>query len=223
VGRIWSIEELGRVGELCKANGVTVISDEIHCDLTMPGKRYIPFASVSEMCRDISAVCLAPTKTFNIAGLNTSAVSVANPKLRHKVWRALNTDEVAEPNAFAIQAAIAAYTEGEPWLDALLEYIQANREYVAAYLSANIPQMKLVPSEATYLLWLDCREYCKARGVTSAVLERELRENAHVFISKGVIYGDAGEGFLRMNIACPRAILNEALERIKAYISTTKH
>ena len=223
VGRIWSIEELGRVGELCKANGVTVISDEIHCDLTMPGKRYIPFASVSEMCRDISAVCLAPTKTFNIAGLNTSAVSVANPKLLHKVWRALNTDEVAEPNAFAIQAAIAAYAEGEPWLDALLEYIQANREYVAAYLSANIPQMKLVPSEATYLLWLDCREYCKARGVTSAVLERELRENAHVFISKGVIYGDAGEGFLRMNIACPRAILNDALERIKAYISTTKH
>lgn len=219
VGKIWSADELRRVGELCKKHHVTVVSDEIHCDLTKPDKRYVPFASVSETCRDISVVCIAPTKTFNIAGLQTAAVSVANPNLRHKVWRGLNTDEVAEPNVFAIQAAIAAYSEGEPWLDELLRYVQKNRELVADFVAREIPQMKLVDAEATYLLWLDCREFCEARKLDSFALEQDIRRKARVFISKGSIYGDAGEGFLRMNIACPRATLQEALNRLKAYFN----
>lgn len=217
VGRIWSKEEIARVGELCKKHGVTVISDEIHCDITKPGKRYIPFASVSETCKEICITCIAPTKTFNIAGLQTAAVAVANPTLRHKVWRGLNTDEVAEPNVFAIQAAIAAYNEGEPWLDELLKYIQGNREIVTDFMAKEIPQIKLVESEATYLLWLDCSDYCKKRGINSEELEADIRKNAQVFISKGSIYGDAGEGFLRMNIACPKATLQEALKRLKGY------
>lgn len=219
VGRIWSKEEIARVGELCKKHGVTVISDEIHCDITKPGKRYIPFASVSETCKEICITCIAPTKTFNIAGLQTAAVAVANPTLRHKVWRGLNTDEVAEPNVFAIQAAIAAYNEGEPWLDELLKYIQGNREIVTDFMAKEIPQIKLVESEATYLLWLDCRDYCKKRGINSEELEADIRKNAQVFISKGSIYGDAGEGFLRMNIACPKATLQEALKRLKEYFN----
>lgn len=217
VGKIWTAEEMARVGELCKKHCVTVISDEIHCDLTKPGKRYIPFASVSETCRDISIVCMAPTKTFNIAGLQTAAVSVANPTLRHKVWRGLNTDEVAEPNVFAIQAAIAAYNEGEAWLNELLQYIQRNRELVADFIAREIPQIKLIDAEATYLLWLDCNDFCKCHGMNSEQLEQDIRNTAQVFISKGSIYGDAGEGFMRMNIACPKATLQEALNRLKAY------
>ncbi len=219
VGRIWSKEEIARVGELCKKHGVTVISDEIHCDITKPGKRYIPFASVSETCKEICITCIAPTKTFNIAGLQTAAVAVANSTLRHKVWRGLNTDEVAEPNVFAIQAAIAAYNESEPWLNELLKYIQGNREIVTDFMAKEIPQIKLIESEATYLLWLDCRDYCKKRGINSEELEADIRKNAQVFISKGSIYGDAGEGFLRMNIACPKATLQEALKRLKEYFN----
>ncbi len=217
VGKIWNAEEMARVGELCKKHSVTVISDEIHCDLTKPGKRYIPFASVSETCRDISIVCMAPTKTFNIAGLQTAAVSVANPALHHKVWRGLNTDEVAEPNVFAIQAAIAAYNEGEAWLDELLQYIQGNRELVADFIAREITQVKLIDAEATYLLWLDCKDFCKRRGMNSAQLQQNLRDNAQVFLSDGSVYGDAGEGFMRMNIACPKVTLQDALNRLKAY------
>lgn len=217
VGKIWTAEEMARVGELCKKHSVAVISDEIHCDLTKPGKRYIPFASVSETCRDISIVCMAPTKTFNIAGLQTAAVSVANPTLRHKVWRGLNTDEVAEPNVFAIQAAIAAYNEGEAWLNELLQYIQRNRELVADFIAHEIPQVKLIDAEATYLLWLDCKDFCKCHRMKTEQLERDIRNTAQVFISKGSIYGDAGEGFMRMNIACPKVTLQEALHRLKAY------
>lgn len=217
VGKIWSTEELKRVGDLCKKHNVTVISDEIHCDITIPGKHYIPFASVSETCRDISIVCIAPTKTFNIAGLQTAAVAVANPDLRNKVQSGINTDEIAEPNIFAIQAAIAAYNHGEAWLEELLKYIQENRRIVADFLKKEISEIKLVEAEATYLLWLDCKEVCKKKNMDSFALEQDLRKNAKVFISKGSIYGDAGEGFLRMNIACPRSILQEALNRLKNY------
>ena len=128
VGKIWDKDTLEKIGELCYKHNVVVISDEIHCDLTDPGKEYIPFASVSEKCRNNSITCVAPTKAFNIAGLQTAAVIVPNPALRHKVWRALNTDEVAEPNAFAVQAAIAAFTKGEEWLDELRQYIFENKK-----------------------------------------------------------------------------------------------
>lgn len=156
VGKIWDKETLEQIGTLAAKHHVTIIADEIHCDLTTPGCEYIPFASVSEECRENSITCIAPTKAFNLAGLQTAAVMVPNRNLRHKVWRALNTDEIAEPNAFAVDAAIAAYTEGADWLDDLCVYLEENKQTVRDYIAEQIPQLKVVPSQATYLLWLDC-------------------------------------------------------------------
>ena len=158
VGKIWDRETLQQIAELCAKYHVTVISDEIHCDLTVPGKAYVPFQSVSETARRISISCLAPTKCFNIAGLTTAAVSVPDPFLRHKVWRAINTDEIAEPGSFAIQAAEAAFNDGEPWLVELNQYIEENRQMVLRFFKAELPEISIVPAEATYLMWLDCSE-----------------------------------------------------------------
>ena len=210
-GMIWTREELGRIGTLCAAHHVTVISDEIHCDLTLPGYSYTPFAVVSEACAQNSVTCIAPTKAFNLAGLQTAAVMVPNEELRHRIERALNTDEVAEPNAFAIDAAIAAFTQGEEWLDALREYLAENRETVRRFLKDEIPDVSLVPAHATYLLWLDCR---KIIGDVSE-LYHYLRTETGLYLSAGVVYGGNGNAFLRMNTACPRIRLLDGLERLK--------
>ena len=210
VGKIWSREELGQVGELCRKYHVTVISDEIHCDLTSPGKEYIPFASVSENCRNHSITCIAPTKAFNLAGLQTAAVVVPNPNLRHKVWRGLNTDEVAEPNSFAVEAAVAAFTKGDAWLDALRAYIQENKNHVENFLKKEVPQIRPVPSEATYLLWLDCR---KMQGCATEFTQY-LREHTGLYLSEGRQYGESGKFFIRMNIACPRSWLEDGIKRL---------
>ena len=210
VGRIWSREELEQVGGLCRKYHVTVISDEIHCDLTSPGQEYIPFASVSENCENISITCMAPTKAFNLAGLQTAAVAVPNPNLRHKVWRGLNTDEVAEPNSFAVEAAVAAFTKGEAWLDALREYIQENKNFAEDFLKKEVPQIKQVSSQATYLLWLDCREM---QGC-AAEFTQYLREHTGLYLSEGQQYGESGCFFIRMNIACPRSCLEDGLKRL---------
>lgn len=212
VGKIWSREELAHIGELCCKYRVIVVSDEIHCDLTDPGREYIPFASVSEHCRNNSITCVAPTKTFNIAGLQTAAAIVPDPFLRHKVERGLNTDEVAEPNAFAICAATAAFRYGEPWLEALREYIYENKQIVRGFLERELPQIQLVPSEATYLLWLDCSSLCD----NSELLAEHIRSKTGLYLSDGVQYGRTGERFLRMNIACPKQRLMDGLNRLKA-------
>ena len=212
VGKIWDRDTLARVGELCRKHRVTVLSDEIHCDLTDPGREYVPFASASERCRENSVTCVAPTKCFNIAGLQTAAVSVPDPFLRHKVWRGLNTDEVAEGNAFAVDAAVAAFCEGGPWLDELREYIYANKRAVRDFLEGELPMIRLVPSEATYLLWLDCGALTEDAGP----LAEFIREKTGLYLSEGGQYGKTGERFLRLNIACPRARLLDGLERLKA-------
>lgn len=210
-GRVWERETLEKVGELCWKHHVLVISDEIHCDLTFPGQEYIPFASVSDKCRMNSVTCLAPTKAFNIAGLQTAAVSVPDPVLRHKVNRGLNTDEVAEPNAFAVQAAVAAFTEGAPWLDELREYIWKNRQYVKAFLEKELPQVKLVESQATYLLWLDCEKIAK----DTEPLAEFLREKTGLYVTAGGCYGSGSQKFLRVNVACPRVTLQDGMNRLK--------
>jgi len=210
-GRVWDREILAKIGDLAYDNGVVVISDEIHCDLTEPGCEYTPFASASEKCRQNSITCIAPTKAFNIAGLQTSAISVPDPRLRHKVWRAINTDEAAEPNAFAVDAAIAAFDHGGEWLDELRTYIFGNQKLVAEYLKKEIPQIKLVSSRATYLLWLDC----SSLGIKSDRLAAVIREKTGLYLSSGNIYGKGGEHFLRMNIACPRSMVEDGLGRLK--------
>ena len=210
VGRIWNREELEQVGNLCRKHHVTVISDEIHCDLTSPGQEYIPFASVSESCRNNSITCIAPTKTFNLAGLQTAAVVVPDSSLRHKVWRGLNTDEVAEPNSFAAEAAVAAFTKGEAWLDALREYIQENKNFVKDYLKKEVPQIRPVSSQATYLMWLDCRDMPGC----ATEFTQYLREHTGLYLSEGCQYGESGSSFIRMNIACPKSRLEDGLKRL---------
>lgn len=211
-GCIWSREELGRIGELCAANHVRVISDEIHCDLTEPGYEYVPFASVSEKNAQNSITCIAPTKAFNLAGLQTAAVIVPNADLRYKTERAFNTDEIAEPNAFAIDAAIAAFTRGDEWLYALRVYLAENRLLVREFLEKEIPEVKLVPSHATYLLWLDCSRITE----DAAEFCRYLRSETGIYLSAGITYGGNGKQFLRMNIACPALRIKDGLERLRA-------
>lgn len=232
-GRIWTKEELARVGELCAKHGVTVISDEIHCDHTLPGKEYVPFASVSETCRQCSITCIAPTKAFNIAGLHSAAVSIPNEFLRNRIRRALNTDEVAEPNAFAVTAAVAAFTKGAPWMDALREYIAENRRFACEYIRREIPAAVPVEAEATYLLWVDVsgigvteaaakgRPGCEGRTV-SEFIAHELRRITGLFVCEGSEYGMAGDGFLRINLACPKSTVKEGMERLKKGIEAIK-
>lgn len=219
VGKIWDRETLEKIGNLCEKYHVTVLSDEIHCDLTAVGKEYVPFAAVSETCKKISVSLWAPTKTFNIAGLQTAAIMAADPTLRHKMWRALNTDEVAEPNAFAIDAAIAAFTKGEAWLDALREYIDENKQMVKQYLEKELPQISVVSLDVTYLLWLDCHEITE----DSVKLATFIREKTGLYLSEGAEYGGDGRYFLRLNVACPKERLKEGLKRLKegilAYVS----
>lgn len=220
VGKIWSVEELSKIGELCAKYNVTVISDEIHCDIADSDKGYTPFASVSDVCKDISITCIAPTKAFNIAGLQTAAVVVPNPNLRHKVWRGLNTDEVAEPNAFAVQAAVAAFNKGSEWLLELNKYISDNKNIVINFVKENIPNLYVVPSEATYLLWIDCSKVCDIEnGYDAEKLSGEIRKQTGLYLSAGNQYGSNGKEFLRMNIACPKSILSDGLNRLKAGIS----
>lgn len=211
VGKIWDRETLERIGTLCAKYHVIVVSDEIHCDLTDPGCHYVPFACVSEVCRENSITCIAPTKTFNIAGLQSAAVVIPNNTLRHKVWRGLNTDEIAEPSAFAVDAAVAAFIKGEEWLEQLRQYLFENKEMVRNFLGAKLPQIKAVRSQATYLLWLDCRQI----PGTASCLADFIRKETGLYLSEGSQYGKTGEHFLRMNIACPRAILSDGLERLK--------
>lgn len=217
-GRLWDAETMKRVGELCKKYHVTVISDEIHCDLVRPGKEYIPFASVSETCRDISISCVAPTKTFNLAGLQSAAVFVPEPNLRHKVWRGLNTDEVAEPNSFATLAAITAFEKGEDWLNELREYVFKNRDYVETFIKENIPELTVVPADATYLVWIDI-----SRVFEDGISARDfIRNRTGLFINEGNEYGTAGNNFIRVNVACPLERVKDGMNRLKEAVNLKK-
>ena len=211
VGKIWDTETLARIGDLCAKHHVLVLSDEIHCDLTDPGCDYVPFASVSEACRDNSITCFAPTKAFNLAGLQTAAVMVPNPVIRHKLDRGLNTDEVAEPNAFAVGAAVAAFREGEGWLEELREYLFENKQCVRRFVGERIPEIRVVPSQATYLLWLDCGDVAEDAGE----LADFIRKDSGLYLTPGEEYGACGRQFIRLNAACPRARLLEGLERFE--------
>lgn len=209
-GNIWSKEELAKVGELCEKNGVTVLSDEIHCDIARPGMKYVPFASVSETCRRISVTCVAPTKCFNIAGINSAAVIVPDRGLRHKVWRALNTDEVAEPNVFAVDATVAAFTHGGDWLDELNAYLFENRKYAEDFIGKELPGLSVVKGDATYLLWVNVHQ-------DGHEFTKNLRKETGLWLNEGNVYGKTGETFVRINLACPRSVLEEALGRLKAF------
>lgn len=209
IGLIWNAETLSAIGELAYKYGVTVVSDEIHCDLTDPGHEYVSYYAASERCAENGIICLSPTKTFNLAGIKSSAAVVRDKKLRSKINRALLLGNASDPNSFAVQAAISAFEHGGEWLSELREYLYINKMTVSAYLEKNIPGIKLIPSDATYLLWLDCT----ALGMGSKELSEHIRSKTGLFLTNGEPFG--GDGFLRMNIACPRSLLTDGLERLK--------
>jgi cystathionine beta-lyase len=218
IGKVWDKETLERIGELCFKHHVLVLSDEIHCDLTDTQYEYTPFASVSQNCAKNSITCIAPTKAFNIAGLQTAAVVVPDEVLRHKMNKALNTDEVAEPNAIAMEATIAAFTKGEEWLNELRSYIEENRKAARKFIESELRSLYLVPAHATYLLWVDCSSITQ----DTACLCQFLRSVAGLYVSSGEAYGETGRGFIRINAACPRERLEDGLTRLKKGIELFK-
>ena len=212
VGRIWTRDELAKIGALCSKYGVTVLSDEIHCDITAPGSGgYIPFASVNEECRRISVTAVAASKTFNIAGLQSACIYAENLVIRHKVWRGLNTDEVGEPNAFSMAANIAAFTRCDAWVDDMLEYVFENKRIACEFINKEIDGMKAAYSEATYLLWIDIS------GVADDSVDfcNKLRESTGLYLSDGREYGECGRSFVRMNLATQRERVLDGLARLK--------
>ncbi|MBQ8719578.1 MAG: pyridoxal phosphate-dependent aminotransferase [Clostridia bacterium] len=215
VGKIWSREELARVGELCHRYGVTVISDEIHCDIVEPGREYTPFAAVNDCCADISISCISASKTFNLAGLQSACLVAKNPILRHKIWRAVNTDEVGEPNIFAMNANIAAFGECGEWCDALNEYIAENKRVAREYIAERIPNLFVPPSEATYLLWVDISRY----STDSVDFCRKLRAHTGLYLSDGAEYGGNGASFVRINLATQRQRVLDGLSRLERFCS----
>ena len=213
VGKIWSGDDLARIGELCRKHDVILISDEIHCDLTDPGLRYNPFETSYEY--DKAITCLSPSKSFNIAGFQSSVVHTKNRQLLEKVKTQMHIDNSDSCNVFATSAVIAAYEESEEWLEELKEVLYENKQTVKDYLASELPIVKLVECDATYLLWLDC----SALNVASKVLSGFLRTNQGLFLSAGIDFGQNGDGFLRMNIACPQELLRDGLGRLKAGIT----
>lgn len=210
-GRIWTKEELAEIGRLCEKYNVVVISDEIHCDLVDPNCSYIPFASVNETNKNISVTCISPTKTFNLAAVQSSAVVVPNEHLRNKVNRGLNTDEIAEPNLLAAIAPELAFGKSGEWLDELREYIFENKKVVFEFFKTRLPEIKVINGGATYLMWLDCSKICK----NSLKLRDFLKNRSKVYLNEGIEYGKNGEGFLRLNVATRRDLLLEGLHRIE--------
>ena len=212
VGKIWNKDILSKIGQLCYAHGVRIISDEIHCDLTAPGKEYVPFASASDVCRDISVTCISTSKTFNAAGLQSAAVFAANENIRNAIVRGLNSDEVAEPNAFACEGAAAAFVCGGEWLDELREYIFNNRKILVEYIKNNLPELFVPEQDATYLVWVNVEKVTD----DAAKLCEHIRKTTGLFITAGDQYRGDGKHFFRINIACPKATLLDGLERLKA-------
>ena len=218
VGKIWDKETLAKIGELCHRYGVTVISDEIHSPLTVPYKKYVPFASASEICAEISVTLVSTSKAFNLAGLQSAAAIAKNPILRHKVFRGVNTDEVGEPNVFAMRANIAAYRGGGEWLDALNEYIYENRKTATDIIEKANCGLNVVFSEASYLLWVDVSAYTD----NSEEFCKDLREKTGLYVSDGVEYGRGGEGFIRINLATQKSNVIDGINRLVSYVKSLK-
>ena len=213
VGRVWTRAELERIGDICMRHGVFVISDEIHADFAFDGHRHLPFASVREEFADRCAVCTAPSKTFNIAGLQVSNIYISDDGVRAAYERELDSLGYGEPNVLGLTACVAAYEHGAEWLDELKGYLKDNFDFLRAYLKENLPEIVLIEPEGTYLAWLDCRALHLSDEELEALMGR-----AGLWLDDGYIFGEGGSGFERMNLACPRAVLKTALERLKSAI-----
>jgi cystathionine beta-lyase len=209
-GQLWSSDDLARLATMAAKRGVPVVSDEIHCDLTAPGVRYTPFGVANPNSPGLSITLVSATKSFNIPGLRTAAVIIADPNLRARIAAGLKRDEIVEPNSFAIDATIAAYTAGGEWLDQARSYIWANKLRLESYIAENLPQLGVIPSQATYLSWIDCRRLAPDANPFC----RFLREHTGLILNPGGMYGDNTTTFMRMNLACPSSRLEDALRRL---------
>ena len=211
-GRVWTKEELTRMNDICMRHHVRVISDEIHCELVMPGYTFTPFASISEACRDNSVTLNSPSKSFNIAGLQIANIICHDPAMRRRINRQVNINEVCDVNPFGVEALMAAYNDSRDWLVALNDYLWENYQALCRFCEEQLPQWKVLKLEGTYLPWVDIT----ATGMTSDALADLLLREAKVMVNSGTMYGvQTGEGYIRLNIACPRARMLEGLERIK--------
>ena len=214
VGRVWTIDELERMGEICLRHGVLIVSDEIHADFVYPGFRHYILANRSAALRDITITCTAPSKTFNLAGLQVSNIFIADPELRKAFRQEIARSGYSQLNTLGLCACQAAYEHGEPWLEELILYLKGNLDYARQFLSERLPRIRLVEPEGTYLLWLDF----KALFETEESRQRFIVDKAGLWLDQGTMFGEDGRGFERVNIACPRSVLHQALVRLeKAY------
>ncbi|MCH5311631.1 MAG: pyridoxal phosphate-dependent aminotransferase [Prevotella sp.] len=205
-GRLWTREELQRVYDICHKHKVSIIADEIHCELTYNGERYVPFGTIT----DDAVILGSPSKAFNIAGLQIANIICKDESMRMRIDKAININEVCDVNPFGVLALMAAYNEGEQWLDELCQYIWGNYQALCRFMAENLPQVKITPLQSTYLVWADCSYL----GIKSEELANKLENEGKVKFSPGTMYGDTGEGFLRINIACPRERMMEGLRRM---------
>ena len=219
VGRVWSRDELAALDEVAARHGVVVVADEIHADLALPGFATTPFASLSEATAARTITCTSPSKSFNLAGLQVANILIADARLREAFRRELAATGYSQPNVLGLTACRAAYEGGEAWLDALREHIAAARAHVEARLE-RIEGIEAAPCEGTYLLWLDCSGFLKAAGLKPEQLDEVMLNEAGLWLDDGRIFGAGGEGFTRINVACPRVILDAALDRLEAAVAT---
>lgn len=230
-GRVWKPEELQRMNDICMRHGVKVVSDEIHCDLMMPGHRFQPFAAVNEECRSNSVILNSPSKSFNIAGLMTANIICADPTMRRRIERAININEVCDLNPFGPVALIAAYNESEEWIDALCEYIWGNYLALRQFFNEQLPQCIVTELEGTYLPWIDVSAmlpmHIEVPGSQDATIISNVQQlcdyimgQTNVWVNPGTMYGtQTGKGFIRINIACPREQMMQALRRVAKLIA----
>jgi cystathionine beta-lyase len=212
VGRVWTRAELSRIAEICLRHQVTIISDEIHNDLIFPPHVHVPIASLSPDVDRITVTCHAASKTFNLAGLSTAYIVIKSPELRQAYRKVADALHVEALNPFGLKATEVAFNEGEPWLAALIEYLAENARTLRAFCAESLPRVTMSPLQGTYLAWLDFRAY----GLTPAALKERMIQKAGLALNDGPMFGPGGEGFQRMNIACPRVLLRQALDRLRA-------
>lgn len=210
-GRVWSVEELKELAEICHTHGLMVISDEIHADMALPGFKHVPFAAVSPQAEEISLTLMAPSKTFNIAGIVSSFAVIPNKEIRKQYVGYLEPRELSQGTIFAYSATLAAYEEGGEWLEQMNEYVKGNVDFVDNYLKENIPQIKAMLPEASFLVWLDCREL----SLTQVELVELFVKKAHLALNDGSIFGQGGDGFMRLNVGTQRRVLEQALNNLK--------
>lgn len=215
VGRAWTEAELRRMGQICQEHGVLVVADEIHADFDRPGHPHVCYASLGEAFAQSCVVCTAPSKTFNLAGLQLSNILVPNPELRRRFADEVCATGYDESSCFGLAAATACFEQGDEWLDQLKSYLEGNIALVREFLGARVPALRLTEPESTYLLWVDCR----ALGLSDDELARFIQHDARLWLDMGSLFGKEGEGFIRLNVACPRSTVQAALERLEAAVN----